>query len=76
MLLLEVKQEARALIYLAEEQGEDPEAVALQFAEATQSEVHLVIREVYRIQPALKQVEWYEDFRSAHRWNRNHPAGA
>lgn len=70
MLLTEVTNEARSLMFLAEEQGEDPEPTAAQWSEATLAEAKAVVRAVYKMRPALKKVEWYEDFLSAHRWGR------
>lgn len=67
MLLTEVTTEARALIHLAEDLGDDPEPTAQQWAEATVAEVKAVIRTVYRLRPEVKGSEWYEDFASAHR---------
>jgi hypothetical protein len=67
MLFLSVPQEARALLHLAEEKGEDPEPMAAYLADATIAEARAVVREVYRIRPDLKEAEWYEDFLAAHR---------
>jgi hypothetical protein len=67
MLLTEVDTEARALLHLAEELGEDPEPTAEKWAEATVAEVKAVVRKVFALRPDLKGSEWYEDFTSAHR---------
>lgn len=67
MLLLEPIHEARALVYLAEERGEDPEYVAAMFAEATIKEVKEVVR-LAQQRGLSTESEWAEDFTSAHGW--------
>lgn len=69
MLLTDIDCEARSLVHLAEELGEDPEAAAEQWAEATLAEVRRVIARAHQF-GLSRESEWAEDFRSAHKWIR------
>lgn len=69
MLLTEITNEARALVYLAETEGLDPEAAAVQWAEATKAEVRAVVRQAYAY-GLSREAEWTGDFISAHAYIR------
>ena len=69
MLLTALDTEARALAYVAETQGTDPEEAAKDWAEATREEARAVVRRAYRY-GLSRESEWAGDFLSAHKWER------
>lgn len=69
MLDLDVRSEARALLYHITK-GTDPEPAAASWAAATIAEVRAVVAEALTMRPAERGSEWIEDFTYAHRWLR------
>jgi len=75
MLLTHTDNEARALVHLAEVEGMDPEAAAVQWIEATIAEVRAVVTLAHDF-GLSRESEWAGDFISAHRYMRKHGLAA
>lgn len=73
MLHLDTTNEARALAYVAEVEGTDPEAAAIQWQEATIREARAVVALAQARFGLSTESEWAADFLSAHRWIRTNP---